>query len=336
MSNQNLRMPLTIHMVGPAVDKHRLSLDQLTLFAGQLQVAIHRIGRILSGEAFSLMPGPIPKDVKEACTLEVVAIKPGSLSLVCDLPLDIESRTPAQLSLFNESGADAKKALGEKSLEAFVQGILHVGEDSSQLPYGFDKGVLLALREGGKLFSLGIDSIDFELQGKSPQPIKSTFTPKVYERVVARIQEPVTNKASIEGLLLMGDFRNTGYACRIHPSLGKPIRCTFAEEQKEAVLAAMTRRVKLVGETFEINHEIKSFRIEDIEILDTEQFAGGQEFHPFFDNPIDLDVLAAEQGVLSSVSVDELKADFWPTDEKDDELLDAVRSWRREDLPNAS
>lgn len=91
---------------------------------------------------------------------------------------------------------------------------------------------------------------------------------------------PVINKASIEGLLLMGDFRDTGYACRIHPTVGKPIRCTFGEEQKEAVLAAMTGRVKLVGETVEINHEIKSFRIEDIEILDTEQFAGGQEFHP--------------------------------------------------------
>lgn len=336
MSNENLRMPLTIHLIGPAVDKHRLPLDQLTLFAGQLQVAIHRIGRILSGEAFSLTPGPIPRDVKEACTLEIVSIQSGSLSLVCDLPVEIAPRTPEQLSLFDESSADAKRVLGERSLEAFVQGISHVGEDSSSLPQGFDKGVLLALRESGKLFFLGIDSIDFELQGNGLQPIKSAFTPRVYERVVARIQEPVINKASIEGLLLMGDFRNTGYACRIHPIIGKPIRCTFAEEQKEAVLAAMTRRVRLVGQTFEINHEIKSFRIEDIEILDTEQFAGGQEFHPFFDNQIDLDALAAEQDVPSSVSFDDLKADFWPDDEKKDEFIDAVRSWRREDLPNVS
>lgn len=336
MSDEKLRMPLTIHLVGPAVENHRLPLDQLTLFAGQLQNAIHRIGRILSGEAFSLMPGPVPKDVKQACTLEVVAISPGSLSLVCDLPLEMAPRTPEQLSLFDERCAESRRALGEKSLEAFVQGISHVGEDSSQLPHGFDKGVLLALREGGKLFSLGIDSIDFELKGKSSSPIRSAYTPQVYERIITRIQDPVINKAGIEGLLLMGDFRDTNYVCRIHPGVGKPIRCTFGEEQKEAILAAMTRRVKLVGETVEVGHEIKSFRIEDIEILDTEQFAGGQEFHPFFDHQIDLDVLASEQGVPTAVKFDELRADFWPEDEKDDEFIDAVRSWRREDLPNAS
>lgn len=329
-------MPLTIHLVGPAVDNHRLPLDQLTLFAGQLQVAIHRIGRILSGEAFSLMPGPVPKDVKEACTLEVVAISPGSLSLVCDLPIETAPRTPEQLTLFDKSTGDAKKELGERSLEAFVQGISHVGDETAQLPHGFDKGVLLALREGGKLFSLGINTIDFELQGKNSKSIKSAYTPKVYERIIARIQEPVINKATIEGRLLMGDFRDSGYACRIHPKVGKPIRCTFGEEQKEAVLAAMTRHVRLVGETVEVNHEIKSFRIEDIDILDTEQFASGTEFHPFFDSQIDLDALAVEQGVPTNVSLDELRGDFWPADEKEDEFLEAVRSWRREDLPNAS
>lgn len=338
MNKENLRMPLTIHLVGPAVEKHRLPLDQLTLFAGQLQVAVHRIGRILSGEAFSLMPGPVPKDVKEACTLEIVAIAPGSLSLVCDLPIDTIPTKPEQLLLFEQSTANTKSELGEKSLEAFVQGISHVGDETSQLPHGFDKGVLLALREGGKLFSLGIDTIDFELHANSKQAksIRTSYTPKVYERIIARIQEPVINKATIEGRLLMGDFRDSGYSCRIHPKVGRPIRCTFGEEQKEAVLAAMTRLVKLVGETVEVNNEIKSFRIEDVEILDTEQFASGQEFHPFFDSQIDLDTLATEQGVPTSVNIDELRADFWPADEKEDEFLSAVKSWRREDLPNAS
>jgi hypothetical protein len=334
MNQQDLRMPLSIHLIGPAVEKHRLPLDQLTLFAGQLQVAVHRIGRILSGESFSLAPGPVPKEIREACTLELVAIGPGSLSLVCDLPIDASS--VEQLLLFKDAAGEGNKALGERSLEAFVEGISLVGSEGSQLPHGFDKGVLLALRESGRLFSFGINTIDFELQCRNTKRLNSSYTPQIYERIIARIQDPVINKASIEGRLLMGDFRESAYACRIHPKVGKPIRCTFGEEQKEALLAAMTRSVRLVGETSEVNNEIKSFKIEDIEILDTEQFASGQEFHPFFDSQIDLDVLAAEQGVPAITKFSQLRADFWPKDESVDEFLDAVRIWRREDLPSAS
>ena len=134
----------------------------------------------------------------------------------------------------------------------------------------------------------------------------------------------------------MGDFRHSGYACRIHPKVGKPIRCTFGEEQKEAMLIAMTRYVRLVGETIEVNDEIKSFKIVDVEILDTEQFAPGQDFHAFFDSQIDLDALAIEQSVPPGAKLSELLASFWPEDESTDEFLDAVRSWRQEDLPNAS
>ncbi len=334
MNDANLRMPLTIHLKGPAVARHRLQLDQLTLFAEQLQVAVHRIGRILSGESFSLTRGPIPKEVRDACTLELVAIEPGSLSLTCDLPLRSDSSGSQQLTLFQGNGEI--RCLGERALEAFVHGIESVGNSDARLPEGFDKGVLLALREGGKLFSLGVEQIDFELYAKKTQRITSQFTPAIQNRIIARIQDPVINKASIEGRLLMGDFRDAAYACRIHPHVGKAIRCTFDEEQKEAVLAAMTRYVKLVGESVEVNNEIRSFKIQDIEILDTEQFGGGQNFHPFFDNQIELDALAEEQGVAAAANFDNLLGDFWPEEESADEFTNAVRNWRQEDLPNAS
>lgn len=134
----------------------------------------------------------------------------------------------------------------------------------------------------------------------------------------------------------MGDFRESSYACRIHPNVGKPIRCTFDEEQKEAVLAAMTRHVRLIGETIEVNNEIKGFRIQDIDIVDTEQFASGHEFHPFFDSEIDLDALASEQDVPAIAKFDDLLGKFWPESECVDEFLHAVQSWRREEYPNAS
>jgi hypothetical protein len=143
-----------------------------------------------------------------------------------------------------------------------------------------------------------------------------------------------THHATIEGRLLMGDFR--GFACRIHPNVGKPISCTFEEQQKEAVLKAMTRYVRFVGESVEVNDEIRSFKIQNIEILDADQFAGGQEFHPFFDVQIDLAALAAEQGVPERAKFVELLGDFWSEDESADDFINAIRSCREENLPSAS
>jgi hypothetical protein len=46
--------------------------------------------------------------------------------------------------------------------------------------------------------------------------------------------------------------------------------------------------------------------------------------------PTDPEAKAAEQGVKPIRSIDELRADFWPEDESIDDLLAAVRQWRRE------
>lgn len=54
------------------------------------------------------------------------------------------------------------------------------------------------------------------------------------------------------------------------------------------------------------------------------------EPHPFLDWRIDLDSLAAQQGVPESTSVKGLKADFWPVDEDMDELVTTLRHWRQE------
>lgn len=47
---------------------------------------------------------------------------------------------------------------------------------------------------------------------------------------------------------------------------------------------------------------------------------------------IDINVLAAEQGVPQSWSVQNLIDDFWPEDEDIDEVLATFRQWRQESL----
>ena len=64
-----------------------------------------------------------------------------------------------------------------------------------------------------------------------------------------RAPERTTAQRTIEGRLLMGDFREPDFRCRIHPQVGAPITCTFDETQRESVLAALTRYVRIVGES---------------------------------------------------------------------------------------
>jgi hypothetical protein len=54
----------------------------------------------------------------------------------------------------------------------------------------------------------------------------------------------------------------------------------------------------------------------------------GREF--FSQPPLDLEALAAQQGVRPVTNLDDLFGDFWPEDESVDEFIAAVRQWRRE------
>lgn len=54
------------------------------------------------------------------------------------------------------------------------------------------------------------------------------------------------------------------------------------------------------------------------------------EPHLFLDWRIDLDSLAAQQGIPESTSVQGLKGDFWPVDEDMDEFVSTLRQWRHE------
>lgn len=54
------------------------------------------------------------------------------------------------------------------------------------------------------------------------------------------------------------------------------------------------------------------------------------EPHPFLDWRIDLDSLAAQQGISKVTSVKDLKGDFWPADEDMDEFVSTLRQWRQE------
>lgn len=318
-NEQNLRSPLRIHLEGPAVRRHRIALHDLVLFCGQLQAAVDRVARVLLGETESMRPGRKRTEIKSGCALDIVRIDPGSLSVLCDLPFQDQHSFPFMTD-----------DLGEEALAAFVDGISLLENSQAPLPKGYDKGVLIALRESGKLLDHGIERISFSLQTRG-RACNSTYTPEVHAALVARIQEPVQNRRTIEGRLLMGDFKETALRCRVHPPIGKPISCSFDEPLKEAVLSLLTHYVRLVGDASESDGEIVSLTIEDIEALDNAPEEESASMTPtFFDARTELDALAAAQGVTATPSFEKLLGNFWPEDETADDFIASTQRWRHE------
>ena len=311
------RKPLTVRFEGPAVREHRMALHDVVLFAGNLQKAVDRVARVLLGQSESVQAGRKPADIAKACSLDVVGVGAGSFTLTCDLPYDRQT--------------DLLPDLGERALICLVEGIEAIGKNGEVLPQGYDKGVLLALRESGKLLDHGVTRISYELATRKRR-WRPSYTREVHDRLVARIQEPVHNRRSIEGRLLMGDFKASGLRCRVHPPLGRPVLCEFTEQQRDAVLGALTKYVRLVGEASVANGEIRSLSIEDIEVLDQEAEVSseGEAGAASFDGSIDLAALAARQGVPLATEFDRLLGDFWPEEESADSFVAAVRGWRNE------
>ncbi len=313
---------LTVHLEGKGVERHRIALQDLILFGQQLQGAIARVGAVLSGSA-SLKRGRKPAEIAEACALDLVSMTDGSLAFA----FEPRHQSPEQLKIF-----PAADNLGERALGCLIEGLSQLGNGGSdtELPRGYDRGVLLAIREGAKILDHGISAIDFDLHSRG-QRLRASYTAELHARVVARIRAPIASQRTIEGRLLMGDFRESDLRCRVHPAVGAPVTCTFDEAQRDSVLAALTRYVRIIGESKEESGRIVSLKIADIEILDRDGEA--EEAKPLFEEKSDIGQLATEQGVSAVTDFEALLGDFWPEEESADDFIAQVRAWRREDVP---
>jgi hypothetical protein len=244
-----LRAPLKIHLEGPAVRHHRLSLRDFELLVPQLQTTVERVPRILLGKEGNTQVVCKPSEIKRLCSLDIVEIRAGSLTVLCDLPGD---RQPRLYESLCES-----ESLGEEVLVAFIEGIEDIGSQQTELPRGYDKGILLALHEAGKLLGNGLDSITFDLDTRKGH-WTSRYTQELRARIVPHIRALMQNRMTlrtVEGRFTMADVKKLGFRCRVQAVVGRSIPFTFNEERKEAVLAALTRSGRLVSEATEAKKE---------------------------------------------------------------------------------
>lgn len=248
---------LKIRFDGAAVGPGRIPVTHLLTFLSNLNKALQRTGRILTGEAESLRRGPQPRGIKEEIALDLVLLTHGS---------------PAAVLGFERRQTDAAfpgMDMGLDILEKALDGLTAVQAPDDALPPGYDTGVLMAWRDAGTLFSKGITSIDFTLNHRET-PLTTNLTPEGFARIQERIKGPQTNIRTIEGRLLMADFKEHGTRCRVHPSAGEPVLCLFDEEQRDEVLDDILRYVRIVGEAKEdpLTGKIASIKIHDIERLE--------------------------------------------------------------------
>jgi hypothetical protein len=121
--------------------------------------------------------------------------------------------------------------LGQDILEKTLGGLSTVQGPDDDLPAGYDASVLMAWRDAGTLFSQGITRIGFTLNHRQV-PLRTTFTPEGFMRIQERITGPQTNIRTIEGRLLMADFKEHGTRCRVYPSAGDPVLCLLTRKRK--------------------------------------------------------------------------------------------------------
>ncbi len=310
----NERNPtLKIRFDGDAVGPGKIPVSHLLRFLSNMNKALQRTGRVLQDEAESVRQGQPSRNIKEEVELDLVLLTHGSPAAV----LGFERRQTKMSFPEMDFGLEIlKKAIG---------GLATVQEDTSEemLPAGCDTGVLMAWRDAGMLFHQEVAKIEFTLNHEIA-PMKTAFTPEGFRRIQERIQGPQTNIRTIEGRLLMADFKEHGTRCRVHPSAGSPVLCLFDEEQKDEVLDDILHYVRIVGEAKEepISGKIISIKIHDIERLEgrddeaTELLPQGTPISQGFWESPTLDELAKLQNVQPMTNVQALFG-TWPGEEND-------------------
>jgi len=327
MSNTNPL--LSIRLEGQAIGPARIEVHHLMHLLGNFTNALLRTGQVLQGELASTRKGPKGKSIKKEIDLDLVLLTHGSPATVLGFERHVQqSYLP---------GMD----IGVEILEKALEGLRLVQQPDVALPAGFDSGVLMAWRDIGFLFEVGFDKITFTLNHR-PQTQKSDYTPDGFKRIQERIQGPQLNVRTIEGRLLMADFKEHGTRCRVHPSVGEPVLCLFDEEQKDEVLENILYYVRIIGEAKEdpITGKISSIKIHDIQRLENKEkeqsdlLPQGAPLPTDFWQSLSIEQLAEAQGVRPIADISALFG-TWP-DDVNDGFEEAVRSLRLQSLAGRS
>jgi len=206
---------MRIRLEGGLIGRRRIPVDHLLRLLSQFEKVLARTGMVLQGSMDSVKRGPRSRTIKSELSLDLVAVTEGSLATVLEL-----DRDPLQPGL---PGID----FGMQVLERAISGLDEVQKSPvDTFPVGVDRGVLLAWRDLGVLFEKGVCEVRFTLNHRDKM-IETYYSPNGFRRLQELIQSPRINTRTIEGRLLMADFKEHGTRCRVHPPTGN-LYCAFS------------------------------------------------------------------------------------------------------------
>jgi hypothetical protein len=309
---------LTIRFEGPEVKPSRMRLDDFIQAAREFSACAKRVALALQHTP-SAVPGRRPTDVTEALSLDLIGFTEGSPAAVALL-----DRSDGQMMM---QTAD----FGENTYKALLEGIEAVSLDTAALPPGFDLGVLMKLRDFGRLFSKGVSRVEFTLNHR-PHAIKATYDLPRQDRVRQRIAQPQPQQQTLQGRLLMADFKETGMQLRLHPSIGHPILCGFPESLSVEVEECIRQFVRVTGSMeYSPGGEPHRLEIADIERVDEPAGQSAAQAstwtYGFWESP-SAEEYARRQGVQPVTNIASL---YGPGEPQDWEGFDeALERWHAE------
>jgi hypothetical protein len=293
------------------VGQGRLSAGDLAEIIKRTQQALKRVGRVLYGED-SRRQGRDKADVEQLCELFLVGWNPGSAIAQLEF-----AAPPPQMHMFGY--------IGGESLRAFLTGmrqISSVGTAETELPPGFDQGVLQSCDSLAKVLDHGIDSIGFE----SPEEGADTgFT--LDHALRSRVGEILGRPVDVASVARVGRLEElNGHGAltgRLWEADGSKWLCHFEPDHLEQLSDAWMRTARVVGRaTIEEGRE-RVLDVDSVVVLEDEMtLSANAESAPFWES-LSLDKLAEQQGVEAVSDLDEISA-LWPVDDDPDEFLQHI------------
>jgi hypothetical protein len=308
MATKRTEPILKLRIEGPGVRSGAISVPDLVLICQAAQDAVNRQAEAMRGGQ-SLRPGPKSSVVYQECTLELTGIKKGSTVLPFALARPQQPLPIPEMTTF-----------GREVVLEVATAVKNIGARKLRKDKHFEPGLLASLRQLGEVLDKDVTRIEWIVPSDGRRSFKAVFDKRVRERVNERIKEPSTRTENVEGILEMADFKEQDHKCRIHPSIGQPIVCTFKPEQEQQVYDALRKPVRIVGTaTINPHHErIESIAIDSLGVI--EQLSiGAKEFH----SGRSLEQLAEAQGVTPLENPKALIGG-WPDGEDVDQFLEEI------------
>lgn len=227
------RSHLRLRLEGGPADRHRVSLNDLTLIASGVQTAVRNVGAVLVGQATG--GGGRKLGWIEQATELVLVAPPTAGSVSLDLELASDAPT------LDVGPSD----LGSDALAALVSGLAEMSP-GRPLPRGFDPGVLKALGTMSPVFRKGYTNIGLTL-GSGQAAARADVTATRLRTTRELMLGPIFAPTKVEGVLIAVDLAGDPLTCRLDRPFLKSVTLLIPRELREIVKGLIEQDVHVDG-----------------------------------------------------------------------------------------